>query len=196
MDFLKDFFSRTYVRRILIFALIGGVLYLMKDLLSLFLLTFLYIYIVNSAQKFIYKHIKRIFPINRVIIIVLLYMIFLSLFVVALYIYVPIVVKETIAIFYKISLMYKNALSNHSDNFFVNSIAYITRKIDLSKYYDSGSRLALSMLKDVGIFSLFTFLASILSMFFMLEKARFYRSFMGLGTAKFLGFMTKYAILA
>ena len=172
MEFLKDFFSRTYVRRILIFALIGGVLYLMKDLLSLFLLTFLYIYIVNSIQIFLYKHIKRIFPINRVIIIVLLYTAFLSLFVVSLYIYVPVVVKETIAIFNKISLLYRNALSNHSGNFFVNSIVYIIRNIDLSQYYGSGSRMALSMFKDVGVFSLFTFLASILSMFFMLEKDR------------------------
>jgi len=172
MEFLIDFFNRTYVRRILIFALIGGVLYLMKDLLSLFLLTFLYIYIVNSVQKFLYKHIKRIFPINRVIIIVLLYMAFLSLFVAALYIYVPVVVKETIAIFYKMSLLYKDALSNHSGNFFVNSIVYIIRNINLSQYYGSGSRVALSMLKDVGVFSLFTFLASILSMFFMLEKDR------------------------
>ena len=172
MEFLKDFFNRTYVRRILIFALIGGLLYLMKDLLSLFLLTFLFIYVVNSAQKFLYKHIKRIFPINRIIIIVLLYTVFLIFLVAALYIYVPVIVKETIAIFNKISLLYKNALSNHSGNFFVDSIVYIIRRIDLSTYYNSGSRLALSMLKDVGIFSMFTFFATILSMFFMLEKGK------------------------
>lgn len=172
MEYLKDFFSRTYVRRILIFALIGGLLYLMKDLLSLFLLTFLFIYVVNSAQKFLYRHIKRIFPINRVFIIVLLYMVFLIFLVAALYIYVPVIVKETIAIFNKISMLYKNTLSNHSGNFFVDSIVYIIRKIDLSPYYSSGSRLALSMLKDVGIFSMFIFLATILSMFFMLEKSK------------------------
>lgn len=172
MEFLKDFFSRTYVRRILIFALIGGLLYLMKDLLSLFLLTFLFIYIVNSAQKFLYRHIKRIFPINRVIIIVSLYMIFLIFLAVALYIYVPVIAKETFSIVNKITLLYKNALSKHSGNFFVDSIVYLIRKVDLSPYYSSGSRLALSMLKDVGIFSMFTFLASILSMFFMLEKSK------------------------
>lgn len=172
MEFLKDFFSRTYVRRILIFALLGGLLYLMKDLLSLFLLTFLFIYIVNSAQKFLYRHIKRIFPINRVIIIVSLYMVFLIFLAAALYIYVPVVAKETFSIFNKISLLYKNALSKHSGNFFVDSIVYFIRKVDLSPYYSSGSRLALSMLKDVGIFSMFTFLASILSMFFMLEKSK------------------------
>ena len=172
MEFLKDFFNRTYVRRILIFALLGGLLYWMKDLLSLFLLTFLFIYIVNSAQKFLYQHIKRIFPINRIFIIVSLYMIFLIFLVTALYIYVPVIVKETIAIFTKISLLYKDALSNHSGNFFVDSIVYIIKKVDLSPYYNSGSRVALSMLKDVGIFSMFTFLATILSMFFMLEKGK------------------------
>lgn len=172
MEYLKDFFSRTYVRRILIFALIGGLLYWMKDLLSLFLLTFLFIYIVNSAQKFLYRHIKRIFPINRVFIVVLLYMVFLIFLVAALYVYVPVIAKETIAIFNKISLLYKNALSSNSGNFFVDSIVYIIRKIDLSPYYNSGSRFALSMLKDVGIFSMFTFFASILSMFFMLEKRK------------------------
>lgn len=172
MDFLKDFFNRTYVRRILIFAFIGGLLYLMKDLLSLFLLTFLFIFIVNSAQKFIYRHIKRIFPIKRVIIIVLLYLIFLSLLIAAIYTYVPIIINQTMAIFRRVSLIYRNTLSNHSDNFFANSFFYVIRNINLSQYYDSGSRIALSMLKDAGVFSLSVFLASILSLFFMLEKGK------------------------
>ena len=172
MEYFRSLFHKTYVRRILIFALLGGLLYLIRDLLSLFLLTFLFIYLINSAQKFLYQSIKRIIPINRKVIIFLLYAVFLSLFIVLAYLYVPVIVSESIAIFNRLSLLYSNALSNNTDNFFVNSIVYIIRKIDVSKYFDSGSRLALSMLKNVGIFSLFFFLASILSMFFMLEKER------------------------
>lgn len=172
MDYFRSLLHQTYVRRILIFALLGGLLYLIKDLLSLFLLTFLFIYLVNSLQEFLYQSVKKIIPINRNVIIFLLYAVFLSLFIVLAYLYVPVIVSESIAIFNKLSLLYNNTLNNHTNNFFVNSIVYIIRKIDISKYYDSGSRLALSMFKGVGIFSMFFFLASILSMFFMLEKER------------------------
>lgn len=172
MEYFRNLFHKTYVRRILIFALLGGLLYLIRDLLSLFLLTFLFIYLINSAQKFLYKSIKKVIPINRKIIIILLYAVFLSLFVVLAYLYVPVIVGESIAIFNKLSILYSNVLNNTTDNFFVNSIVYIIRRIDISKYFESGSRLALSMLRHVGIFSLFFFLASLLSMFFMLEKER------------------------
>lgn len=172
MDFFYEFFRKPVVRRILIFALIGGLLYLMKDLLSLFLLTFLFIFIVNSAQKFLYRHIKKIIPINRRIIIVALYTISLGLFIVLAYLYVPVIIRESSAIIHKFMHEYKEALNDTSDNLFVNSLVFIGKNIDLSQYYDSGSKLALSALKNIGVTSLFIFLSFILSMFFMLEKKR------------------------
>lgn len=172
MELFYDFFRKPVVRRLLIFALIGGLLYLMKDLLSLFLLTFLFIFIVNSAQKFLYRYVKKVLPVNRAIIIVLLYTIFLGLFIILAYLYVPVIIHESYSIIHKFSNEYQAALDNHSDNFFVNSFVSIIKNIDLSQYYDSGSKLALSTLKNVGVTSLFIFLACILSMFFMLEKKR------------------------
>lgn len=172
MVLLYEFFRKTIVRRILIFALIGGLLYLMKDLLSLFLLTFLFIFIINSAQKFLYRHLTRLIPINRVIIIVSLYMICLGLCIVLAYLYIPVIVHESSALIHKFSFEYQEALDNHSDNFFVNSFVNIVKHIDPSQYYDSGSKLALSTLKNVGLTSLFIFLSFILSMFFMLEKKK------------------------
>lgn len=172
MDFIIDFFQKTYVKRTIILISVCLLLYLMKSLLTLFLMTFLFIIIVNSLQNFLYKHIRKVMPIKRAIIIILLYAVFLSAVSVAAYIYIPVIVNEIKEIFVKELPELLKSLNSDSktQNILIQSFVYISNKIDLSKYTQSLSGALIDIVKNFGVVCLYFFLSSILSMFFMIEK--------------------------
>jgi predicted PurR-regulated permease PerM len=172
MDHLIEFFEKSYVKKAIVLLSICLLLYLMRSILTLLLMTFIFIFLINSIQNFLFKYIRRVMPINRTIIIVLVYTIFLSLITVAAFIYIPVIISE-------IQDIFKNELpdlikslknSSNSQNIFFQSIVYISTAIDISKYTNSLSGLLIDFVKNFGIVCLYFFLSSILSMFFMIEK--------------------------
>jgi predicted PurR-regulated permease PerM len=174
MDNLIEFFQKTYVKRTIFLLSICMLLYLMKSLLTLFLMTFLFIFIVNSLQNFLFKYIRRVIPVKRTIIIVLLYAIFLSAIAVAAYIYIPVISDEITSIFKtKLPLFIKYINDNkNSQNILIQSVVYISSIIDISQYTGNLSNSLLNIAKNIGVIFLYFFLSSILSMFFMIEKVK------------------------
>jgi predicted PurR-regulated permease PerM len=171
MDYLIDFCQKSYVKKAIVLLAIGGLLYFMKSLLTLFLLTFIFIFLVNSLQNFVYKHVRKVIPLNRIILIVILYVIFLSLIAVAAYIYIPVIVNEIKSIFSQLPSLVKYIKDNaNSSNILIQSIVYISNTINISQYAGSLSKTVLDLAKYIGVGFLYFFLSSILSMFFMIEK--------------------------
>ncbi|MFC0213481.1 AI-2E family transporter [Paenibacillus chartarius] len=89
MDFMKQMFSNLSVRRFGILALICVLLFLIKDMLNIVLLTFLIAFVMNSLQKALSRPINRIIPINSKIIVVLLYLALVALLVTSIAHYLP-----------------------------------------------------------------------------------------------------------
>jgi predicted PurR-regulated permease PerM len=68
-------------------------------------------------------------------------------------------------------------ISPTSNNKFLNFVIQQVKKIDLSQYAANGGKFIVSIISNVGIFSINIFLSLILSMFFMFQKKQIY-SFM------------------
>lgn len=175
MDYIIEFFQKTYVRKAIVLLAVCTLLYFMRSLLTLFLLTFIFIFLVNSLQNFIYKYVRKVIPINRVLLLIILYVIFISLIAIAAYIYVPVIVNEIRSIIEQFPAFVKYLNENKdSQNILIQSVAYISSQINLSQYVSQNagtlSITVVGLAKYIGVGFLYFFLSSILSMFFMIEK--------------------------
>ena len=69
MESIVDFFKKTGVKRVIIFALIILILYSVRSLMNIILLTFIMSFLMNGLVKFTMKRIKM----NRTVLVLLLY---------------------------------------------------------------------------------------------------------------------------
>jgi predicted PurR-regulated permease PerM len=181
METIIKFVKKPLVRRLLILAAIAFVLYLMRSMITLFLLTFIFIYLINAAQKYIYRHIHNFIPVNRSFIIVFIYCVIIALIVFILWLYIPQIVAQTIDVVKRISKSGTDLLNQGSTgNVILDALLDKLRNVDWESYIASGSKVVMSYIGNIGTLGFDFVLSIILSMFFLLQKSRiavFMRSF-------------------
>lgn len=94
MEVFKRYYANLTIRRFMILVLIGLLLYSIRDMLNLVLLTFLIAYVMNSFQVLLSKRISRYIKVNSKVIIVILYLALIALIVVSLVKYLPKVFEQ------------------------------------------------------------------------------------------------------
>lgn len=181
METIRQFFARPFVRRLVILACVGVALYLFRSLLTMFLLTFIFIYLVNEAQKHIYNLISRFIPVKRAVIVASLYVVFLAAVVLAITLNIGKIADQCTQIYHSI-LRYANYLTSqgHSKNKILAAISNYLKNKDFSAYAANGGKYVFSMITSVGGLGVDIVFALILSLFFMLGKSRtiaFFRKF-------------------
>jgi Predicted permease len=185
MELIINFFKRPFVRRLLILALIALLLYLMRSMMTLFLLTFIFIYLINTAQQFIYRHIRKYIPVRRSFIIVCIYCVIVAVIVLILCVYAHQIVNQTVAVV-KFMIEEVSALMNikSTGNDALDMLLNEIRKIDFKSYAESGGKYIVSFIGNIGALSAYFFLSIILSLFFMLQKGRIYALMRNFKTSK------------
>jgi predicted PurR-regulated permease PerM len=181
METIIQYLKKPIFKRIFVFALLGLALYLLRSMASLLLLTFIFIYIFNSLQNLLYNFIRKHIRINVHIITAFIYVVFISLLVLIVRIYLPVLVDQISALITNITgyLMTLKDDAN-SDNIYLKMLSYVSTNVDISKYISSGGTSLIDFLKSVGTISLYVFLSLMLSLFFILEKqsiAKFFSRF-------------------
>lgn len=185
MEAIISFFKKPFVRRLLILVLIGFVLYLMRSMLTLFLLTFIFIYLANASQKFIYDRINKYIPVNRSFIVVFIYLLAVAILVVVLCIYIPQIVAQTIDLTALITKSVKTMINQKTTgNEVLDSLVVQIQNIDLQKYLERGGNILVKFISNVGTLGFDIFMSLILSLFFMLQKSRIYTFFSKFKTSK------------
>ncbi|WP_210020706.1 MULTISPECIES: AI-2E family transporter [unclassified Paenibacillus] len=89
MENIRRFFLNLTVRRFFIIIVICILLFSIRDMLNLILLTFLLIYIMNSLQQVLTRKLSKYVIVNSKVIIILLYLIMVTIFVIAIINYLP-----------------------------------------------------------------------------------------------------------
>jgi predicted PurR-regulated permease PerM len=89
MEIVKRFLADLTVRRFIILAVICLLLFSIRDMLNLVLLTFLIAYIMNSFQKALSKRLSKFVVINSKVIIIFLYAAMVAMLVTAIVNYWP-----------------------------------------------------------------------------------------------------------
>jgi len=107
-------------------------------------------------------------PINRKIIIALLYVTLVGGITVTLVKYLPVLTVQISQLIYQFNVFFKNPPDNEIIKAAINAINHM----ELSKYIGQGVDILYKSIANVGKFGLQFFLSLILSLFFLLEKAR------------------------
>jgi predicted PurR-regulated permease PerM len=165
LENIKQFFMNLTVRRFTILIFLCLLLFAIKDMLNLVLLTFLIAYIMSSIQGSLSSRLNKYIHINSKVIIVLLYLIMISILVLAIVNYLPKVFVQIIHL--KEILVGLTNLPMPEDE--LSRYVYKTFKdLNVQAYVKQGFEYILRFSNWGTTFVL----ATILSFFFIIEKNR------------------------
>ena len=151
-------------KRIFIFALISFVLYLLKDMLNLILLTFIFAFLMDRLVQSVEAHVR----LNRKLIVVILYTLIVGLLSFGLVKYLPIIITEITQLIKQLTAFYTSKQNNVVLNYFVSRV----EQVQISNYLEQGFTYVVRYFTDISRVGLQLLLAILLSLFFLLEKTR------------------------
>lgn len=165
MEVFKRYIANLTVRRFLILGLIGLLLFAIRDMLNLVLLTFLIAYVMNSFQVLLSRRISKFVKVNSKVIIIILYLALISMIVMALVKYLP-------KVFSQIQQLTNFLGTLTSDDIPQNEIMqYLFRKVrELN--YQSYLNQGIEYVFKISNWGTTFVLSTILSLVFILEKNR------------------------
>ncbi|EAE2913102.1 AI-2E family transporter [Listeria monocytogenes CFSAN003807] len=184
MNWLEKLKENDTARRVLVFVLLGVVLYLLRSMIDLILLTFIFAFLVTRLENVI---LKRVRVPRKLIVIVLYSLVAVFLYVVIVH-FLPILINQISQLVDSLVKLYNNP----SDNTIVKWIVGFLKESNIQKYLQAGVDFIIASLSGIGSVGLSFFLALILSLFFSLEKERV-TSFTGQFMTSKAGFIFKEA---
>ena len=168
MDFWVELWQKDVTRRIIILLIFIGLGYLLRGMIDIFLLTFLLIYMINSLQKIITSRLPKIMPINRMVILILIYIIFLGIAGLILYRIVPTVVVQIIQLQNELVSIQNKV----TDDKVEMVIIQILQKVNITEYLEIGAKYYLDLATNIIKIGFIIFVSILFSIFFLIEKER------------------------
>lgn len=165
MEVFKRYYANLTVRRFLILALIALLLYSIRDMLNLVLLTFLIAYVMNSFQVMLSKRIGKYVKVNSKVIIIVLYLALIAIIVLALVKYLPKVYTQITQL---TSFLTSLTAEDLPQNDITQKIFTTLKDLNYESYITHGIDYVLKISNWGTTFVLST----ILSLVFILEKNR------------------------
>lgn len=167
--FTKEFFQSQGFRRIVIMALLILLLYSIRSILSLILITFIFTFLMYRLQQLIVKSLNRFIAVNPALIVAVMYISLVTALVFVFYKYSPIVIHQLSQL---IKLISNEFYKQPQDSEIVSFIVELTKQYDLTGYLDKGFNYIYKYITNVGRWGIQILLALVLSLFFLLEKQR------------------------
>ncbi|MFT8319054.1 MAG: AI-2E family transporter [Sporolactobacillus sp.] len=180
MSVLLDYLRRQSVRRVLIFALLIFILYLLRSMIDLLLLTFIFSFLIDRLETFLHRRIR----VPRRLVVIILYCLIGIVIYVMVTIYLPIIADQTVQLFDSVM---KSMKSFHG-SVLMNAIMDQVKKYNVDSYLKSGVKFLIDSFSSFGSFAIDLFLALLLSLFFSLEKERLIEFTKGFKNSK-VGFL-------
>jgi len=145
-------------------------MYLLRGMLNLFLMTFLFTYTTYSLQKAITSRLDKYIKLNQVLVTVLLYAIMFVAVVLVVYNYIPDMIKQIGEIGKQISKFDVNSIGV-GGGFIKDFVTPYIRDINFASLSKGvGWDPFIKYVANVGTWSFNIFVSLILSLFFMIEK--------------------------
>ncbi|HBZ11738.1 MAG TPA: AI-2E family transporter [Bacillus bacterium] len=158
------FFQKKGVKRIIIFGLIVLILYSLRSMINLILLTFIFSYLMNRLIEFTAKRI----PVHRRVLVLIMYIAIVGILTYGLVKYFPIITAEVSQLIVQITTFY----SQPHENAILSFIETIISKNQIAAYLENGLSFLVKSFTDISKTSIQVVIALILSLFFLLEKPR------------------------
>ena len=164
MNGLFDIFEKKGPRRLIIFALIILILFSVRSMMNIILLTFIFAFLMNRLVEFTVKRVH----LNRKVLVILLYSVIVSLLMFGIVKYLPLITMEISQIIKRITNFY----AEPHDNVLLNYLESIISTNQIAAYLENGFSFLVKYFSDISKTSIQVLLALILSLFFLLEKPR------------------------
>ncbi|MFJ8066073.1 AI-2E family transporter [Psychrobacillus sp. NPDC096426] len=164
MDVVTEFFQKKGVKRVLIFAFIVFILYSMRSMMNLILLTFIFTFLMDRLIEFVVKYIR----LNRKTLVIILYSLIVGLLTLGIVKYLPIITVQISQLAKQITAFY----TQPHENVLIGYIEMIISKNQLTAYLENGFSFLLKYFTGISKTSIQVMIALILSLFFLLEKPR------------------------
>ena len=164
MEAMMDFFQKKSVKRLIIFALIIFILFSVRSMMNLILLTFIFSFLMNRLVEFTIARVR----LNRTLLVLFLYTIIVGMLTVGIVRYLPLISTE-------ISLLIKR-ITNFSiqphDDMVISFIESFISTEQIKNYIENGFSFLLKSFSDISKTGVQILIALLLSLFFLLEKPR------------------------
>ncbi|ASB90965.1 UPF0118 membrane protein YdbI [Bacillus sonorensis] len=161
MAALIKFFQHPGVRRFFVFVILTGVLYLLRSMMNLILLTFIFTFLMNRLENVIRHFLNRFIRVSQKLIISCLYAALVLGLSLGGALYYPVIVKQ-------IQQLIKQGkyIASHPDSIpFLDMITNMFGDINLTSYLEKGLNFIYTYITDIGTFGLQMVMSLILSMF-------------------------------
>ncbi|MEW9675139.1 AI-2E family transporter [Lentibacillus sp. L22] len=163
-DLTGKLFQNKGIKRVVIFALIVFILYLLRGMMNLILLTFIFTFLMDRLSSIILKKI----PMNRRIIIIVQYVLIVGLLSFGIVKYLPIIISEISQLIKQLTDFY----TQPQDNVVIDYIVTYIKEKQIADYFHQGVTFLLEYFSNISKFGLQLLLALLLSLFYLLEKDR------------------------
>ncbi|MBU5212264.1 MULTISPECIES: AI-2E family transporter [Heyndrickxia] len=164
-EFVSSFFKKRGVKRLIIFALIALILYFLRSMMNLILLTFIFAFLMDRLSEFVAKRL----PIHRKVVVVVLYIAIVGLLSLGIVKYLPVLIAEITQLVRQLFDFYSQPQENVVINYIVKQIQ---EKDEITNFLKQGFTFLLGYFTNVSKVSVDVFLSLILSIFYLLEKER------------------------
>lgn len=161
---LEKILQSSGFKRVVIFVLIGLILYVLREMINLILLTFIFAFLMDRLVKFVSDRL----PINRKLIVIISYALIFGLFSWGVVKYLPLITIEIKELIKQLTVFYTTKHDSYIINYFVEKI----QKVQIQNYLEQGFTYVVRYTTDVSRIGLQVLLAILLSLFFQLEKPR------------------------
>ncbi|MBX4269465.1 AI-2E family transporter [Clostridium estertheticum] len=167
MQTIIELFHKESVIKVLLIAALVLFAFLIRSILNLVLLTFMISYLANSLQSLLTEQINKVIKVNPAIITIIIYM-FMTITVVLLALkYIPLAISQSLHILRRME--YNNFVIDTKGN--MKYFAPIFHQINIASYAKTGIQSIMIFITDFGKCGLNFFMALLLSLVFVLEKA-------------------------
>jgi len=164
LETIKSFLNNNSIKRFIIFGIIVLALYLLRSMINLILITFIFSFLMDRLVKLVLSR----FKLNRKLTVITLYMGIIGLLSIGIIKYLPLIVSE-------ISQLYKQVESFYTqkhDNIVITYIVQMLETNEITKYLEQGFAFLLQYFSDISHIAVQVLLSLILSLFFLLEKPK------------------------
>ncbi|MFC0299697.1 AI-2E family transporter [Virgibacillus soli] len=164
MEAMVDFFKRKGVKRLIIFALIVLILFSVRSMMNLILLTFIFSFLMNGLVEFTIARVR----LNRTLLVLLLYTTIVGMLTIGIAKYLPLISVEISQLIKQVA----NFSVQPHDNKVINFIESIISSGQITDYIENGFSFLLKSFTDISKMSVQVLISLLLSLFFLLEKPR------------------------
>lgn len=161
---IKNLFREQGIRRVVILLFLCLVLYSMKSMLNIILLTFLITFLMNSLYNYATQKLNKLFPVNQKVVLLFLYIILILILVIGIYKALPTIVHQIT----QLTNLTKSVYNEQQDHELVQYVVSLLGDVNIEGYV----KQSLDFVLKISNWGLNMLLALILSLFFLLEKTK------------------------